>query len=353
MRVLIAVDWFLKVVEGQAVALADSGHEVAVLCRAHAQEFGGDESERQRVLGRLRARGVSVFELAGPRYRPAGARPLPRLARQIARWAPDVVHAHENYDARLWLLVRRYPRVLTLHDVVPHPGAVRRRAPERIAARLWMRGAQRIVVHGEQLREDLRAHAGIEHAEVVPLGMATAAEPLPPPTTPAVLLFGRMEPYKGVEVLVAAMRRVWETRPDVRLIVAGRGPATAAVPDDPRIDARPRYIPEDELEQLFAATTLAVLPYTQASQSDVGLRALALGVPLVVSDVGSLADLAVDRSYVVPPGDAAALAEALIGHLDVPRTERARVLAHATDRFSWSAVNARYLQLYAAARRAA
>ena len=353
MRVLIVLDWFLKVVEGQAVALAEAGNDVAVLCRAHSQEFAGDEAEREEIVERLRASGVQVLELAGPRYRPGGFPPMLPLARVIRAWAPDVVHVHENYDARLWLLSRRYPRVLTLHDAVPHPGAARRRLPERAAAHLWLRGADRVVVHGDQLRDDLRAQAGVENADVVPLGITPAERPLPPPPTPAVLLFGRMEPYKGVEVLIAAMRLLWETRPEVRLIVAGRGPATAAVPDDPRIDARLRYIREAELQDLFAATTVAVLPYTQASQSDVGLRAIALGVPLVVSDVGSLAELAVDRSYVVPPSDPPALSAALRSHLDVAEDERRRVLDHAVARFSWRTVNERYAELYAAARRSA
>ena len=60
---------------------------------------------------------------------------------------------------------------------------------------------------------------------VIPHGLWARSEPLLRPESPSVLLFGRLEPYKGVEVLVEAMRLVWEQRPDVRLVVAGAGEA--------------------------------------------------------------------------------------------------------------------------------
>ncbi len=105
--------------------------------------------------------------------------------------------------------------------------------------------------------------------------MAAASEPLPRPESPSVLLFGRLEQYKGVEVLVEAMRLVWERRPDVRLVVAGEGQAARLVPDDPRISLIPRYVPEREVDALLADASLVVLPYTQASQSGVGVMAIA------------------------------------------------------------------------------
>ena len=63
-----------------------------------------------------------------------------------------------------------------------------------------------------------------------------------------MLLFGRLEQYKGVEVLVEAMRFVWERHPEVRLVVAGAGEAALLVPDDRRISLIPRYIPEKEVD---------------------------------------------------------------------------------------------------------
>jgi glycosyltransferase involved in cell wall biosynthesis len=72
------------------------------------------------------------------------------------------------------------------------------------------------------------------------------------------------------------------------------------------------------------------------------------GVPVVVSDVGALAELAPDRSLVVPPGDSRRLAAALLAHLDDDGAARQKILSHAKRHFAWPVIAARSLELYAA-----
>ena len=57
---MIASDFFLKVISGQIAGFREHGHEVLLLCRAHAIEFGGDQEERDRHLA---AMDVPVIEL--------------------------------------------------------------------------------------------------------------------------------------------------------------------------------------------------------------------------------------------------------------------------------------------------
>jgi alpha-maltose-1-phosphate synthase len=211
---------------------------------------------------------------------------------------------------------------------------------------LWARSADRIVVHGDGLRAQLPALARSRPVAEIPHGVEVAPAPLPVPAEPVVLLFGRLEPYKGIPVLVDAMRRVWEQRPAVRLLVAGRGPCAAQILAEPRIELLDRYITEAELPGLLRRATVAALPYTQASQSGAGLVTIAQGIPTVVTRTGALPDLAPDGSYVAPPGDARAFAERLLAVLDHDAAERARVLAHARARFAWPAVMERYVQLF-------
>ena len=142
------------------------------------------------------------------------------------------------------------------------------------------------------------------------------------------------------------MELVWQRRADVRLVVAGQGPEAALLRDDPRIDTRLGYLPEDALDEEFARCSLVVLPYVQASQSGVGLLALARGIPALVTRVGSLPDLALDSSFVVPPRDPAGLAEAILRHLDHDERLRAAVLAHARKTFAWDVVARESLALY-------
>jgi glycosyltransferase involved in cell wall biosynthesis len=334
-RVLIVCDFLFKYGSQQARSLVDAGHDVGMLCRSHALEFGGSTAERDAVLAELRRDGIRLFVVPG-RVRSMSAVPaLLEARRAVRRFDPQVVHAHENHDPRLLALTTGYPMVLTVHDPLGHPGAPALSRSENWAFRHWFRRADRFIVHGQALVAELAPIAGPTPIVVIPHGTTPRAEPREPPTSASVLLFGRLEQYKGVEVLAAAMPLVWERRPEVRFVVAGAGEAARLVPADPRVSLRARYIAEDEVGTLLAEATLVALPYTQASQSGVGLLAIADGVPVVVSDLGALPELAYDRSFVAAPGDPVALAEAIVGHLDDGADVRTAVLRHAHAHFSW------------------
>jgi glycosyltransferase involved in cell wall biosynthesis len=347
MRVLLVCDWFLKYAADLARGLRDVGADVALLCRDHAHEFGDLTDEREQLLEGLSARGVDVLVLAGRTSSRRSLVALPALRRQIVAWSPDVVHAQSNYEPRLLAISRGRPTVVTVHDPVPHPGQPRPPVILRSVAAAWLRRADRVVVHGEPLRAALPPRLRAR-AVVIPHGLSPASSPLPPPASPAVLLFGRLEPYKGITTLVEAMSTVWSQRPEVRLIVAGTGPAGNQVPSDLRIERRDGYIPEEEIPNLFASASLVVLPYTQASHTGVGALAVAAGVPVVVSEAGSLPDLAIDPSFVVRTGDPAALAAAILRHIDDDYATRSLVLDTARRTRSWRVVAARHRELYEA-----
>ena len=315
--------------------MVNAGHDVAILFRSHAIEFGGSTAERDELLEALRREGIELFVVPG-RVRSISAIPaMVAIRRELRRWRPQVVHVHENHDPRLLALTAGYPMVLTVHDPLGHPGAPALTRGEEWAFRSWFRRADRFVVHGQALVEELTPIVGRRRIVVIPHGTTARSQPLERPRSPSVLLFGRLEQYKGIEVLVAAMRLVWERRPDVRLVVAGAGQAARLVPDDPRISLIARYISESEVDSLLADASVVALPYTQASQSGVGLLAIAAGVPVVVSDLGALPELAHDRSFVAEAGNPQALAEAIARQLDDGADVRGAVLRHARTHFSW------------------
>jgi glycosyltransferase involved in cell wall biosynthesis len=161
-----------------------------------------------------------------------------------------------------------------------------------------------------------------------------------------VLFFGRMEPYKGLPVLLSAMERVWAVRPETQLCVSGVGPESKSVPTDPRITATDGYVPEDRVDEMFRASSLVVLPYVQASQSGVGARAIGRGVPAIVSEAGALPDLAVAPSLIVPANNAPALADAIVTNLEQQGDLRERVLQRAREKFAWSVVAEQSERLY-------
>jgi glycosyltransferase involved in cell wall biosynthesis len=142
------------------------------------------------------------------------------------------------------------------------------------------------------------------------------------------------------------MRLVWEVRPDAELVVAGRGVAESEVVEERRIRKLAGYVPEAEVSQLFRDAQLVVAPYTEGSQSGVVSLACARGIPAIVSDVGSLPTLVVDRSQVVPPGDPQALAGALVRNLDHGAELREAVHEKARNEFSWLAAAELTMRFY-------
>jgi glycosyltransferase involved in cell wall biosynthesis len=334
-------DWFLKYVGPFAEALRRAGVSVAVVIRDHAYEFGGDHAERRRVVDSMIAAGVEVIELPGRGTSLFRAVPALRRAR---RWRADVAHAQsEIHDPRMLAVVAGMPLALTVHDPNPHLGAARRPLRLRVWQFLWLRRADFLLVHSAALGSALDTSKPVR---IIPHGTAVQSQPMVAPTRPTIVLFGRLEYYKGVRVLLAAMELVWEQRPETLLVVAGQGPELSVLPSDPRIDVVPGYVPEADVDRILGRASLIALPYLEASQSGVGVQAIGRGIPVVVTDVGGLPELALDESFVVPAGDAGALAEALLRHLDHPPALRERVLAHARAEVGWDCVAERAVRIY-------
>jgi glycosyltransferase involved in cell wall biosynthesis len=158
-------------------------------------------------------------------------------------------------------------------------------------------------------------------------------------------MFGRLEPYKGLSTLIAAMEIVWQRR-EVGLLVAGTGPLAALVRRDSRIELQERYVPEAELDELFSRTTVMALPYIDATQSGAGLEAMRRGVPIVASDAGALADLVDDPRLVVPTDNPESLAAALLLMLDHDASHRMRVLDWTARKFGWDATVEQFADSY-------
>jgi glycosyltransferase involved in cell wall biosynthesis len=74
------------------------------------------------------------------------------------------------------------------------------------------------------------------------------------------------------------------------------------------------YVPDEEVATYFAAADVVVLPYLRATQSGITQVALGLGVPMIASRVGGLPEAVREgeNGLLVPPGDPAALAAAIV-----------------------------------------
>jgi alpha-maltose-1-phosphate synthase len=355
-RVLLVCDHLVRYAAGVGEGLRAQGAQVALVTRDHAEDFGGDaDAMRDEITRRLGADAPSWW-LPG-RVRDRNAVPVARsIASAVRRFSPDVVHAQDSivHDPRLLWCARLRPRrfAVTVHDPQPHPGDAQPSLRMRVSREALLTSARLVFVHGDGLREELRevGHAPMPSIEVIAHG--TDARPLtPPPDRPTLLFFGRMSRYKGLDVLLRAMPRIWRSVPDTRLVVAGAGPLPDAdLLRDERVEVRNDHIPEADVARLFRGASVVALPYVQASQSGVGSQAKAHGRPIVATWTGELPRLVSDGSgLVVPPSDAEAFADATLSLLtDGTRAHEmglagARTAAGET---SWSAIGAATLAAY-------
>jgi glycosyltransferase involved in cell wall biosynthesis len=147
---------------------------------------------------------------------------------------------------------------------------------------------------------------------------AHAARPDLPEASVLVGTLGRLEPVKGLDVLFDAVPLVAGQHPDARFVVAGEGPESEnlqmRVATDPVLSKRVEmlgFVPN--APALLDALDVYCLPSRSEGFNTTILEAMALGVPVVATDVGGTREAVEDgvTGRLVPPGDAEALAKAL------------------------------------------
>lgn len=174
-----------------------------------------------------------------------------------------------------------------------------------------------------------------------------------------LLFFGKIRAYKGLEVFLRALVLLKERGVHYRATVAGE----FYIDDKPFKDMvehqnisdqvvwHDHYIPNEEVSSLFRETDLVVLPYLDATQSGVVPLAFGFCKPVVVSDVGSLGEVVEDgkTGYLVPPGDASALADSITFFSQDPNASLLeKNIRQIRSDFSWSQVEAGLLALLGA-----
>ena len=303
---------------------------------------------------------VLEFDASNRLYRAAW------MAAVIARcrmFRPDIVHLQEGEDpitARLaHYMSRRSKIVVTVHDPKPHSGS----------------DADFMVRSGQRFADQVRAQAHMFHlhgeACILQFGSQAAgrllvstmhglihvpnADELRPPEPGRILMFGRMEAYKGLDVLLTAADILAQDRNPCKIVLAGRG---ADLDDRKRqragglanVEILDRFLRPAEVVEQFQRAAMVVLPYLDATQSGVAAAAIANARPMIASAVGGLVDVVRDgyEGLLVRPGDAPALAASLSRVARDPTlyAKLAGGSASAQTRLDWRAIASILYQAY-------
>lgn len=102
--------------------------------------------------------------------------------------------------------------------------------------------------------------------------------------TPYILFFGRIEKYKGVDILVDAFN-MFDKNANVKLVIAGKGSVECAPKYSDKIIFIDRFIKDEEIASLYKNALFVVYPYISATQSGVLSIAMFFKTPIIASDV--------------------------------------------------------------------
>jgi glycosyltransferase involved in cell wall biosynthesis len=283
-----------------------------------------------------------------------------RLAGNIRALRPDVVHltgAHEwNPLVAVLCKLQGLPLVYTVHDPESHPGApwaIRfgNWLTSRLASKmvtLTVLGRRQLLARGESpMRVDVVPHPIYSLFRKWKPGVERPGK--------IILCFGRLEAYKGLDLLVEAFLRVRPSLPGWTLIIAGDGhlPEELASAGGAGIKVINRYVPDAEVARLMSRCAIVALPYTSATQSGVIALAQAFFRPVIATAVGGLSEMVIQgrTGILVRPGDRAAFGRALRGLAANP-ARRARMRREiqrlAEARWGQQAVAKAYLRVYTA-----
>jgi glycosyltransferase involved in cell wall biosynthesis len=373
-----------------AHALVDRGHDVAVATlAAGGLPLGRDDDGPVRVhrLHTTAQRAGGLFHDDARPWAPPipDPRAVAALRRIVAAEHPDVVHGHDWLARSVMPLTlghRAPPLVTTLHyytrscakkTLVRHNAPCSGPSPSACAA---CAGAHYGVLKGELTLagnwvgtaiEDRAARRTIAVSDAVARGNLTGSRALPytvipnpvvldpappaelPPEAaePFLLFAGGSRPEKGAAVVRAAYAQV--AAPPRLLVVGPRAesgdpPAQAGVVDLGEVA-------HDVVRALWGKATLCLFPSTWPEPFGIAVvEAMAAGCPVVASRIGGIPEIVEDgrTGVLIPPGDVAALAEAIAGLLADParRTALGAAARSAAARFAPDVVAAQVEAVY-------
>lgn len=370
MRIAIFTEVFLPKIDGVVTRiirtvdqLAELGHEVVIFAT-------GDAPDTYAGFRVVRAPSFSLHKIY-PEIQ-VGL-PAPSVARELANFQPDIVHAvnpvfFSGYGA---LLARRHklPLLASFHTDVPAYtkelgiGFVQKPSTALIRA-LHNRAQLNLVTSGPMM--DTAAGYGFRNLALWPKAVDTVGyhpDKFSPamrnqltdgnPDAPLLIYVGRMSAEKSLAILADVMPLLRQKVPGARLAMVGAGPQLEQLKKrfDPAYTVFTGYMSGEPLAQAFASADVFAFPSLTETLGLVALESFASGVPVVGARAGGI-------PFVIDDGDTGLLvdkeatpaqwAETFAGLLiDASRRHTMSTAARAeAQRWSWRAATDTLVEYY-------
>jgi glycosyltransferase involved in cell wall biosynthesis len=186
--------------------------------------------------------------------------------------------------------------------------------------RIFVKKADLILTYSNFVKESIKKYVSNETIEVLPLGIYSNLCPKfekefnPNKESLDVLFFGRLESYKGIDTLVRAYEILKKENLKIKLTIAGRGKIDKDLENkinELGIIFKNYWISNEELCRLIENCDVLIAPYKKATQSGMVSVALAYGVPIIATNVGSFSEYIKDgvNGFLINVDDYLTLAE--------------------------------------------
>jgi len=261
---------------------------------------------------------------------------------------------------------RKKKVLCTIHNVISHESGV----IDKILSKLIFSLPNHFIVHTKVNKKQLNGFFKIpeEKISIIPHGIydfycdkkiskIEARKNLNIPiNAKALLFFGNIRKYKGLDDLVIAFKEARKKIPGLFLIVAGKSWNSEAEKKLKEslggitekvlfLD----YVSSSKIKYYFEATDIVILPYKDfAAQSGPGNIALGFKKPLIVSDTGGLPELVLNKNFVFNAGNTKQLAEKICLAFSKKSVLDSMVKnsIELRKKFSWESISTQTLKLY-------
>ena len=295
------------------------------------------------------------------------ARMVPRMARAIGRFRPDVVHSQSSHVLRYAIpavfLSARCPIVHTLHNLAEHESD----SPGKIVQHLAFRAGVAPVAIGQAVAESMRRVYRLEPCRIIANGIPVAefahpqedrealrAELALPAGAPTFISVGRFMEQKNHTTLLHAFASARIRAAGAHLLLVGDGELRGALEKtagELGLAGRLHFLGvRTDVPRLLQAADVFVLSSRWEGNPLSVMEAMAAARPVVATAVGCVPELVSDGTgRLVAPGDVAALESAMLQlacDLPLARAMGTAAARRALERFDSSRMARAYEQLY-------
>ena len=285
-----------------------------------------------------------------------------RVIQVLRKIKPDIVHiTHFHIWCIFVYLLRPIFKYKIFYGVHDNPFEPKEKPVllMNFFEKTFVKKADLILTYSNFMKESIKKYVSNKTIEVLPLGIHSDLCPKfekefnPNKESLDVLFFGRLENYKGIDTLIRAYEILKKENLKIKLTIAGRGKIDKDLENKINglgIIFKNYWISNEEICQLIENCDVLVAPYKNATQSGMVSVALAYGVPIIATNVGSFSEYIKDgvNGFLIDVDDYLTLVEKIKvlyqnRWLVVEMAKKAKEIG---ELYKWSSIMKKAIELY-------